>query len=504
MAARLLIHRTLHAHTHAAHLPTTTTLATLSRRWMALLKADAERLHADLRSVQQQTGAFSFIPDDLPVHSSGCTAEQDDSRSAFMRAQQTAPVSSQHIVVEQAGLASAFAAAADSADANDPQHARHLLQDYTVAVKDVIDVKGMPTTLGLQAADPAATIAKKDAEIVARLRTQGAIIVAKTNVPAGGMDVQSFNSLHGISRNPWDLSRTPAGSSGGSAVAVATRAVRLAIGSDFRGSLRLPAAFCGVYSLRSTPGRIPPNGHNPVVLEGPAAESTVVVGPMANDLDTIERCFQACAKDYMHVRTPTSLSVYITPQFADIPTDDRIVHFFANELPQRLSKLGVHVKVGPGPNLNHKEIGNACNTFAKALLSKTPPPAADMEAAVEARRRARQAITDHLDMQHKDHACWIHPVASVLPYKHNPERNPIPLLLNGKEATIPYWPANLGYVTPITVTGHPVVTFPFGLVDGLPIGGQIVGHINGDEQLLSECRYLEYVWPRMPRPPICV
>lgn len=105
------------------------------------------------------------------------------------------------------------------------------------------------------------TTTQEDAEIVKLLQVAGAIIVGKTNTPEFCNDVQTFNKVYGITRNPYDLDKTCGGSSGGSAVAVALGMVPLAIGTDMAGSLRIPAAYCGVCSIRPSMGRISTKGH---------------------------------------------------------------------------------------------------------------------------------------------------------------------------------------------------------------------------------------------------
>ena len=163
-----------------------------------------------------------------------------------------------------------------------------LLASLPILVKDSIDVAGMPTVCGLpgrQGSDPAPA----DAPLIARLRRAGAEIIGKTNVPAGCLDMQTFNKVHGRTNNPYDPQRTPGGSSGGSAAAVAAGMVELAIGSDLAGSLRVPASFCGVSSVKPTARRLSPRGHVP-----PAAcmQNNLTLGALARDVRTLERFMQ--------------------------------------------------------------------------------------------------------------------------------------------------------------------------------------------------------------------
>lgn len=148
------------------------------------------------------------------------------------------------------------------------------LHGLPVAVKDLIDTAGLRTTYGspvFQDHVPAA-----DALHVARMRQAGAIIIGKTNTPEFGAGSQTFNAVFGATRNPHDVTRTCGGSSGGSAVALACGMVPLADGTDHGGSLRNPAAFCGVVGLRPSPGRVPEAGDAPTNLS--------VTGPMARNV----------------------------------------------------------------------------------------------------------------------------------------------------------------------------------------------------------------------------
>lgn len=149
------------------------------------------------------------------------------------------------------------------------------LHGLPVAIKDVTATKGIRTTQGsILHADH---VPDRDAESVARLRRAGAVIVGKTNTPEFAFGAVCTNQLKGPTRNPWNRNLTSGGSSGGSAVAVATGMVALAQGTDFGGSVRMPASFCGVVGLRPTPGRIPepdrPLGWSQLQTQGVLARS---------------------------------------------------------------------------------------------------------------------------------------------------------------------------------------------------------------------------------------
>jgi amidase len=156
-----------------------------------------------------------------------------------------------------------------------------------VAVKESFAVAGLPQTVGLPSlADhrPA-----KDSEAVARLRAGGAIVLGNTNVPLLLWDLQSFNEIYGTSKNPWNLERTPGGSSGGSAAALAAGLGYVALGSDIGGSIRTPAHFCGIYGHKPTLNLVPRGGHIPPMPGAPPQPPTdlPVAGPMARHAEDL-------------------------------------------------------------------------------------------------------------------------------------------------------------------------------------------------------------------------
>src|SRR5262244_995986 len=142
-----------------------------------------------------------------------------------------------------------------------------------VAIKDVTPTKGIRTTFGSKLFEN--HVPDEDALVVERLRAAGAIVIGKTNTPEFAFGPNTVNAVFGATRNPWNLTRTAGGSSGGSAAALATGMCPLAEGTDLGGSLRGPASYCGVVGFRTTPGLIP---RYPEVL---AWDSYSVEGPMA-------------------------------------------------------------------------------------------------------------------------------------------------------------------------------------------------------------------------------
>ena len=165
------------------------------------------------------------------------------------------------------------------------------LHGVPVTCKESFDVAGLPTTFGSPLLKY--NVANEDAVAIQRLKAAGAVVFGKTNVPLWLLDFQSYNVLYGTTNNPWDLQRTPGGSSGGSAAALASGMTALEIGSDIGGSIRNPAHFCGVYGHKPTWGLLPPRGHSlPGILRQP---DLAVIGPLARSAADLELSLRVTA-----------------------------------------------------------------------------------------------------------------------------------------------------------------------------------------------------------------
>ena len=157
------------------------------------------------------------------------------------------------------------------------------LHGVPMTIKEAYDIEGLPTTWGV--VEYKDNIATTDADSVHRLKEAGAIFIGKTNVPHNLADFQSFNDIYGTTNNPWDLTRTPGGSSGGSSAALAAGLTGLEAGSDIGGSIRNPAHFCGIYGHKPTWGIVSDQGH---ALPGALAPADIaVVGPMARSAEDL-------------------------------------------------------------------------------------------------------------------------------------------------------------------------------------------------------------------------
>ena len=186
------------------------------------------------------------------------------------------------------------------ARALDDVPARGWLHGIPLPVKDLVATKGLRTTWG--SALHADHVPVADDILTARMRAAGAIIAAKTNVPEWGQGSHSFNPVFGVTRNPYDLTRSAGGSSGGAAAALATRMAWVADGSDMMGSLRNPAGFCNVYGFRPTWGLVPADAEGDTYLSTLATE-----GPMARTIEDLARLLLVQAGENPEVPFPRAV-----------------------------------------------------------------------------------------------------------------------------------------------------------------------------------------------------
>jgi amidase len=186
------------------------------------------------------------------------------------------------VVIKDYERARAAAATADAARARGEDGK---LLGLPLTIKDAIDVQGLPTTCGVP--ERAQTFPEHDARLVASVREAGAVIMGKTNVPPNAADWQTDNPLFGRTGNPWNLDRIPGGSSGGAAAAVTAGLTPLEFGSDIGGSIRYPAAWCGVYGHRPSSTAIPDSGHFPgSPLPNPTLQFNTL-GPLARTAEDL-------------------------------------------------------------------------------------------------------------------------------------------------------------------------------------------------------------------------
>jgi amidase len=255
---------------------------------------------------------------------------------------------------------------ADDALAKGIQHGP--LHGVPCTVKDAFEIVNVRTTAGSPMLSD--HIPTQDAIAVARLRSAGAIILGHTNVPEWSDDWQSFNEIYGTTNNPWDLSRTPGGSTGGGAAALAAGFSFLSIGSDIGGSIRIPAHFCGVYGHKTSLNIIPRQGHIPPPpwrLTSPPQGDLAVIGPLARSAKDLKIALEILggpdheeAKAYKWFLPPArgeQLSDYhigyiLDDPFCPVSPDIKKV---THRAIKALRESGAHLKEGWPPGINPVE-----------------------------------------------------------------------------------------------------------------------------------------------------
>ena len=379
-----------------------------------------------------------------------------------------------------------------------------------IAHKDLLATKGVRTTFGFPAYRD--FIPPNDAWIVSRMRDAGAVMVGKTNVPEFGAGSHTFNRVFGATRNPYDLSRTVGGSSGGAAAALCSRMVPLADGSDTGGSLRNPAAFCNVVGFRPSPGRVPagPNGDSWTDLSQH--------GPMARTIDDVALFFSVLAgpdeRAFRMLETSGSefsaiepselkgLRVAYTTDFGCLPVERPIKETlltFASRLEQEgavvesatpsfegarkvfgvLRSIGFRRRFGPSVENEYNELKDTIQweiDRGKALSLE------DVERAFEERSRlVRNAMAFF-----QNYDVLLGPSTQVLQF-------PIEVdwvrEINGQEmSTYIEWMEACSLISTI---GFPSLSLPAGFHGALPVGVQVIAPIRQDLKLLQMARAME-------------
>jgi amidase len=406
--------------------------------------------------------------------------------------------------------------AADTADRRRLAGEDAPLLGLPMTLKESINVRGLRTTIGMPFWKEARV--DHDAPLTASLQAAGAVVMGKTNVPQMLADWQSNNPVYGRTNNPWDLSRTPGGSSGGSAAALAAGLTPLEFGSDIGGSIRVPAAFCGVYGHRPSDSAMPRCGQFPFPPMPNQALVMAVLGPMARSAEDLEVALDVAAGPEVgeevawrlvlpparHERL-AGFRVAVLPALDWMPLDAEIATALET-LASRLARLGCTVKRAQPEGLgDHREFFTLYLTLLSAITSSLLP---------EERRRANlevmrtrddewsRAIQRGMEAAAPDYLVWIGqreryraawraffrewdvllaPAFYTVAYPHwdkptpaTPESIRKTLDVNGQPAL-----ERLGLFYPAvaTVPGQPATAFPLGRTraNGLPIGLQAIG-----------------------------
>lgn len=260
------------------------------------------------------------------------------------------------------------------------------LSGLPMSLKESFNIEGLPTSWGnneFKNWRPA-----EDALAVSRLKKAGAVIIGKSNVPFMLQDWQTYNDLHGVTNNPWDVSVTPGGSSGGSAAALAAGFVALEVGSDLAGSLRTPAHFCGIYTHKPTQNIIPLRGTSaPTMIPLPTGHDLAVAGPMARSAKDLElglsilagpdemlsgKGFELKLPKPRHQRLQ-DFRVLVLDEHPLLPTAASVVKPL-NELTENLIKLGVNITRDVKKIIDNAKITRTYMQFLGAFVGACLPP----------------------------------------------------------------------------------------------------------------------------------
>jgi amidase len=433
--------------------------------------------------------------------------------------------------------------AAKAADAALARGERRPLLGVPITVKESFNIAGLPTTFGIPRFKE--FIPKEDALLVARVKGAGAIILGKTNVPSRLLDWQSFNDIYGTTNNPWDLGRTPAGSSGGSAAALAAGFGALSFGSDRGGSLRVPAHYCGIFGHKPTLALVPGRGQvPPQVPPLPREGDLAVVGPLARSAADLALALDVVAGPdekragvgYRLALPPArhddlkSFRVLVIDTHPLVPTGSA-VRAALNRLSDRLARTGV--KVAHASPLV-PDLADSARLFMRLWMSivaadpNLPPDLYnDMRRSAEvlapsdhslAAERLRGAFISHRDWLAADAArarlqqqwsalfrewdvvlCPPTPTPAIS-HDHSLPQEARQIEIDGKE--YPYLDSFLVWAEPATASGLPATVAPIERSQtGLPIGVQIIGPYLEDRTTIAFAELLEREFGGFTPPP---
>lgn len=420
------------------------------------------------------------------------------------------------------------------------------LHGVPVAIKDDLWVKDMPATGGsLVFADFRPSV---DGAVAERLRAAGAIIIGKTNMPEFAAWPRSKSHVAGEAVNPWDVQRIAGASSGGSAAAVASGMVPIAIGTDGGGSTRIPAALTGLVGLFPTLGRVPVYGsffYSPVGSAGPMArnvtDAALVQQVIAGPDPRVEHPLTAAAPDVLEglENAIDGLSVAWSADFGWIPVDQAVMES-ARDCLDLLARQGARV------DAITRRIGHPWgNGMLMSALHKAVAAAGEPEPATGEQPDLSGAQAWLLESACRGQSCFTQPEFMALVTEHRhlltpPQQCLTRVALTGEEMPSPeelnatmdalfeqydvVCSPTMATVAPVAPQGwgsaygdsfmgthftfianaadHPAVSVPCGLVDGMPVGFQIIGRHGDEATVLRVARALEKALPELPRPPV--
>ncbi len=404
------------------------------------------------------------------------------------------------------------------------------LHGVPMTVKDSIETAGIRTTAGAKSL--AQHVPAADATAVHRLVEAGAVVFGKTNLPTYAMDVQSYNPIFGTTNNPWNVSHSPRGSSGGAAAALVAGLTGLELGSDIGGSIRCPAHYCGVYGHKPTHGIVPMRGHIPGPPGTLSEADIAVIGPMARSAEDLALALDILAGPDLDRATAWRLELpparhaalreYRVAAWLDdpeCPIDRDVLDAYQTAV-GALRKAGVTVHESARPALNFAEayriyfslLNAATSTAVKrerfveiAQYAEQLPPD-DQSASGNFARSVTQRHRDWLSVNEarerlrlswanffKDYDVLLCPIAptAAIPHDHTEPFLERVIQVNG--ATRSYWD-QIAWAGVIGLAYLPATAAPIGCTRaGLPVGLQIVGPYLEDRTPIAFANHLAKV-----------
>jgi amidase len=409
------------------------------------------------------------------------------------------------------------------------------LHGVPMTIKDALETAGLRTTGGHPPLKD--YVPSRDATAVARLKSAGAILLGKTNVPPLSADYRADNPIFGRTNNPWNLERTPGGSTGGGAAAVAAGLSAFDVGSDLAGSVRTPAHFCGLFGLKPTERRIPNTGHIPEPPGLPRAVRHMnVLGPLARSIgdlalitsivsgpDDAEWDLAPVAWNEPAERALNSYRFAWSTSFAGIPiTEDtkqgikklaaalaragcRVEErnpdrFSFDEAWEAWGEIAITERAATGGDRSRERVA-ALNAALGEGWAVARGSAKGMHATVAdymAALTRRDALITTLERFFQDWDAFICPVTVSPAIPHVPFGTPIDV----DEHKVPYFIAGTAYTCPFNLTGHPSVVLPLTRSrEGLPIGVQLVAKRWSEPELLALAQKVSFITGAFAPPP---
>jgi aspartyl-tRNA(Asn)/glutamyl-tRNA(Gln) amidotransferase subunit A len=396
------------------------------------------------------------------------------------------------------------------------------LHGIPISIKDLESTKGILTTLGSLIFKD--TIPKNDTVVVKRIKNSGAIILGKTNTPEFGLSGTTENRLGDSCRNPWDISKTAGGSSGGAASALASGLCTLASGSDGGGSIRIPSSFCGVYGIKPSQGRVPRYGG----MGKPAFSQFSQPGPMARTVQDSVSLLQILAGPDPHDYTSNmdmppnfmdgldgnvkDMRIGWSPDFGYASVDPEVMDITlkAVKIFEELGSKVEEIDLSFEDSFTHFFNIFSSDVYAAfgaltgndlSSLSKVTITTFEHAQKISGADYSRSLFEIHLmkskmDILMKDYDILLSPTTAVTAFPVGQR----PRIIAGEKVD-PFW-GFLPFTFPINMTGQPAASIPCGFSnEGLPVGLHIIGQFGDEMNVIRASAAFEQAMPWIDKKP---